>query len=78
MKLINTDALEKMLRDIEHAKNIDTVPVVHAHWIKGLFADLKCSNCSFLLCVPEAMIPSLAYCPHCGAKMDEKETCYEA
>ena len=48
-------------------------PVVHAHWIKGTFADITCSNCDFPLCVSDSTIPKLAYCPHCGAKMDEEE-----
>lgn len=53
---------------LDAAKNIDAR---HAHWIKGIFADIRCSNCDFSLCVHGSIITKLAYCPHCGAKMDE-------
>ena len=55
---------------IENEPGEDVMPVAHAHWIKGTFADRTCSNCDFSLCVPDSIIPKLAYCPHCGAKMD--------
>ena len=59
--------------DIERIMRIEAELVVHAHWIKGAFRTITCSNCGFLLRVPDAIIPKFAYCPHCGAKMDEVE-----
>ena len=47
--------------------------VVHAHWIKGIFLDIKCSNCGFWIRVSDSLIPKMVYCPHCGAKMDEQQ-----
>lgn len=46
---------------------------VHAHWIKGTFLDITCSNCGFWIRVSDSLIPKMAYCPHCGAKMDEQQ-----
>ena len=48
-------------------------PEAHAHWIKGTLLDATCSNCGFWLRVSDSTIPKMAYCPHCGAKMDEEE-----
>ena len=85
MRLINADALLKKLNDnsieydayvnnfILNAPTVYAMPVIHAHWIKGAFRTITCSNCGFLLRVPDAIIPKFAYCPHCGAKMDENE-----
>lgn len=41
----------------------------NAHWIKGVFADITCSNCGFPLVLPDSLIPKFAYCPNCGARM---------
>lgn len=64
---------EKIRVAIETEPGEDVAPVAHAHWIKGAFADITCSNCGFPLCVPNSIIPKLAYCPHCGAKIGEEE-----
>lgn len=60
---------------IDHAETIEQSPIVHAHWIKGAFGDVNvtCSNCDFHLCIPDSVIPKLAYCPHCGAAMDTSD-----
>lgn len=57
---------------LESEPSEDVEPVVHAHWIKGAFGDVNvtCSNCDFHLCIPDSVIPKLAYCPRCGAAMD--------
>lgn len=60
-------------QEVDKIRRIEAEPVKHAHWIKGVFADITCSNCGFPLRVPDSMIPKLAYCPHCAAKMDEVE-----
>ena len=66
---------------IDKAKTIDSVPVVHAHWIPsypnqrtGKARVFVCSNCEHAVFVPRQMsVDELGYvfCPHCGAKMDE-------
>lgn len=57
---------------IDNAKTIDSVPVVHAHWIYGYtFPDgqyRKCSACNELI---KAVVNDGNFCGHCGAKMDE-------
>ena len=64
------DAGSEFADMIDNAETIEQSPIVHAHWIKGAFADIACSNCDFALCVSDSTIPKFAYCPHCGAKMD--------
>ena len=32
---------------LENEPGEDVKPAVHAHWIKGVFADIACSNCGF-------------------------------
>lgn len=66
------DACSEFVDMIDHAETIKQSTVVHAHWIRGAFADLTCSNCKFSLCVPYSVIPKLAYCPCCGAKIGEE------
>lgn len=65
-------AIDDCIGEIKATPTLDVKPVVHAHWIKGFFADIKCSNCNFPLACAQTMIPKLNYCPHCGAKMDEE------
>ncbi len=49
---------------------VEAKPVVHAHWIRYPDCGVtKCSNCGW--CIEECWDSD--YCPHCGAKMDEKE-----
>lgn len=69
---IGDDAGSEFADMIDNAETIEQSPIVHAHWIKGAFADIACSNCDFALCVSDSTIPKFAYCPHCGAKMDEE------
>lgn len=56
---------------IDNAKTVDAKPVVHAHWKKGVFADITCSSCDFTICIANSVIPKMLYCPNCGARMDE-------
>ena len=56
---------------INEQPTVDTVK--HAHWKKGVFSDIMCSNCDFSICIANSVIPKLVYCPHCGARMDEAE-----
>lgn len=63
---------------IDNAKTIDAVPVVHAHWVpcEDEYEDeYKCSACGgtqFFAMTPQN--EGWEYCPHCGAKMDERKT----
>lgn len=66
------DAGSEFADIIDHVETIEQSPVVHAHWIRGAFADLTCSNCKFSLCVPYSVISKLVYCPHCGAIVGEE------
>jgi hypothetical protein len=59
------------IKVVSERQTEDVKPIVHAHWIKGIPADITCSNCDFPLYVDDKTIQKLAYCPHCGAKMDE-------
>lgn len=48
----------------------DVAPVVHAHWIiyeHTMGKVYQCRNCM------EVVNQKWAYCPYCGAKMDENE-----
>ena len=63
--------MDDILECIKYADSVQSKPKT-GHWIKGTFADRTCSNCDFSLCVPDSIMPKLAYCPHCGAKMDEE------
>lgn len=50
---------------------VDTIK--HAHWKKGVFSDITCSNCNFSMCIANSVIPKMLYCPNCGARMDKDE-----
>lgn len=65
------------------------VPVVHAKWIMDDLGNHHCSKCSerlpFIHCYSEETyeewdeeIDESLYCPHCGAKMDEKEDAHDS
>lgn len=47
--------------------------IKHAHWKKGAFSDITCSNCNFSMCIANSVIPKMLYCPNCGARMYENE-----
>lgn len=65
------DSRELIAQMIESAPTVD--PVKHGHWIAHGKAFMgatieACSECGELLCGYNK-----AYCPNCGAKMDEVE-----
>ena len=69
--MVNT-ALDMAIIALEKEPcTVDDKLIVHAHWIKGIPANIRCSNCDFPICADEKTIQKLDYCPHCGAKMDE-------
>lgn len=49
----------------------DVKPIVHTHWIRGMFVNMICSNYNFPLVIYDKTINKVDYCPHCGTKMDE-------
>lgn len=59
------------IKVVSERPTADVKPIVHAHWIRGMFADMICSNCNFPLVIYDKTINKVDYCPHCGAKMDE-------
>lgn len=65
-------ALDMAIKALEQEHfTVDSKPIVHAHWTDCAITGIKCSNCNFPLWVDDKTIHKLAYCPHCGAKMDE-------
>ena len=70
MKLMQDGCSAKNLQSISDMPTADVAPVIHAHWIRYPDCGVtKCSNCGWSI---EECWDS-DYCPHCGAKMDEKE-----
>ena len=73
--LSDKDLLESVnvgavLQALQHGLyNGEVAPVVHAQWtFDKEYTRFKCSNCG------GGMVRNVfAYCPWCGAKMDEKE-----
>lgn len=56
----------------------DVAPVRHAYWIESkTFEDhrimLMCSHCTSVYDIDKPKKIMYRYCPHCGAKMDEKD-----
>ena len=52
----------------------DVAPVRHGYWVKekrDVLIHWHCSVCKECYFLEE---PNAEYCPHCGAKMDEKES----
>ena len=69
--VVNT-ALDMAIKALEKEPcTVDAKLIVHAHWIKGIPANITCSNCDFTICTDGKTCQKLDYCPHCGAKMDE-------
>lgn len=81
MRLIDVDALTAEIQGMSIAVSakdcvlariatqtiIDAVPVLHAHWTDEGSLSCRCSHCG---CKANDEFP---YCPHCYARMDEKE-----
>ena len=59
---------------IETLPAADVAPVVHGRWIATHDEFCSCSLCKYPVCVAWGQTN---YCPHCGAKMDEKEAVYD-
>ena len=57
---------EDMVKVVKGIPSLDVAPVVHAHWIEKTFT-FACSACY------GDSVDNYAFCPRCGAKMDEKE-----
>ena len=64
-------------REIKHiinAPTVDAVPVVHGKWLHDNYGANFCSECMKHVFEDNEyrLILHTRYCPHCGAKMDEK------
>lgn len=58
-------SLFDMIGNIDGEPTADVAPVAHAHWVEKTFT-FECSACC------GDAINNYAYCPRCGAKMDER------
>ena len=65
---------------IDAQPTADVAPVIHAHWEyrydTGIYqTEFLCSRCKGLIETYSCTVDEVEYeyCPHCGAKMDEKE-----
>lgn len=87
MRLIDADNLIKTLNSVCYGENIwgDVIktmviaykemvvsqptidPVKYGHWVDEEFNECHCSECGY----KTELINVSAYCPACGAKMDE-------
>ena len=64
---------------IENAPAVDAAPVVHGHWKSDnantgnnySFWYIRCSACGYTTAMTQT---GWHYCPHCGAKMDGRES----
>ena len=52
---------------IDEVPTADVAPVIHAHWVYLGLGVYKCSDC-----LGENK-DNTAFCPNCGAKMDEEQ-----
>ena len=92
MRLIDADAINKYLKDnglkrdiyIDTAPTVDSVSVVHGHWIydpNGMDWNLGAWRCSKCGCknnniggderINPLLFAGSKYCPNCGCKMNE-------
>jgi len=61
----------------EILRTADVAEVRHGKWIYSEhpvygYAKVKCSVCDYVMCDISLFVTNENYCPHCGAKMDEK------
>ena len=67
-----TDDVIAVHNAIKNAPTIEAEPVRYGRWMCGDYYDIGdvCSECDW----DSGMVnPTLRYCPHCGAKMDQEE-----
>ena len=85
MRLIDADELERTIELRAHnygitvankcnfkefvriAPSVDAAPIVHAHWIE------RCEKTWCSACATSNKSYKPPYCPHCGARMDERK-----
>ena len=70
---LHGNEIEKLIAD---APTVDAEPVRHGRWInvnEGKWNTVEVLKCSVCGEADNRMDRSDAYCPHCGAIMDEKE-----
>lgn len=80
MRLIDADALKKMLAEeeiefpmIDDQPTVDADPVRHGRWekVRGHQMVRRCSECGDIMPIDRAFIHYI-YCGHCGARMDSE------
>ena len=59
---------------INGIQSVDVAPVVHGHWIYKKNGWAECSECHHDFLGVYDLENSDAYCRHCGAKMDGRES----
>lgn len=65
----------KMISYPEYTPAADVAPVVHGRWVP--FCSEVAGNIQYCSACEIGFDAKMAYCPHCGAKMDEKEAVYD-
>lgn len=76
--MMDREAAERGLQAIE--ADDGWTPVVHAHWVHDIVPEWEggesygsCSNCGEAFYTDSGAIEEdYDYCPHCGARMDER------
>ena len=69
------ETLDFAKRQVKASKTVDAVPVVHGKWMHDNYGANFCSECMKFAYEDEEyhMIWHTNFCPHCGAKMDERK-----
>lgn len=74
---------DSLICAIKNSPDVDAVPVVHAHWVKGEDGHTRCSHCTQKIPYYDLFsidrdteymveIEDTTYCPNCGSIMDEE------
>lgn len=60
-----------IVETLEDLPSADVAPARHGHWIDDAGA-LRCSECGVSFPDLHPLYENAAYCPNCGARMDER------
>lgn len=73
--MVDKDVFYMNLQRLIDWSSVEAEPVRHGHWeidyMNMFILDTECYSCS--ICNGMSYDKYYEYCPHCGAKMDEKE-----
>ena len=70
------EALESIIKEVEHMKTVDAEPVQHGRWETpfGSYCTPHCTKCGWHIPYSEdSVLDARNYCPNCGAKMDGED-----